>query len=75
MLRDLRRYIADHKRVTIADLALRFDADQDALRGALGLLTRKGQIRELPRDPAVCGGCTKSDCTPPARYEWTGGAA
>ncbi|MCB2100706.1 MAG: FeoC-like transcriptional regulator [Rhodobacterales bacterium] len=70
ILAEVRQYVGDRHRVTLADLSNRFGVAPDALRGMLAVLVRKGRVRRLPR-PASCGdGCCK--CAPEALevYEW-----
>ena len=69
ILLDLRNYLADHKRVTLMDMAHRFDLTQDAASGMMEHWIKKGQVRKLsPRK--FCAGC--EGCDPGIReiYEW-----
>ncbi|MDZ7752792.1 MAG: FeoC-like transcriptional regulator [Gammaproteobacteria bacterium] len=69
ILSELRRYLAEHRRVTLQDMAYRFDTDTDALRGMLAVLERKGRVRHLP--PGQCtAGCNKCDLGPMDVYEY-----
>lgn len=70
ILAELRDYLATYGRVSVADLANRFDADAEALRGMLAVLERKGRVRKLPAGSLctrVCSGC---DQGAPELYEW-----
>jgi len=71
ILAEIRGYLSESKRATIADLANRFHADPDALRGMLGHLIRKGRIRRVG-DSALCPGCLKCDAASLEIYEWIG---
>ena len=71
ILSDLRGYLAEHRRATLSDMAIRFDAEPDALRGMLAHLIAKGRVRK--GDAGGCAsGCCK--CAPESLevYEWTG---
>ena len=72
ILADIRRYLEQHRRAALQDIALRFDSDPDAVRGMLEQWIRKGKVR-LCRASAACGSsCSK--CGPDAVeiYEWIG---
>lgn len=74
ILSELRTYLAAHKRVSIGDLANRFAAEPDALRGMLAHFMHKGRVRRLDGAGAngQCGGCRKCDAYAMEIYEWTG---
>ena len=74
MLRDIQTYIAKHHTVSMADLTLHFQADEEAIEPMVNKLFRKGRVRKIPV-PEQCGGC--SCCSPSGLelYEWTGQAA
>jgi hypothetical protein len=69
ILAELRDYLAEHRRVSLQDMAHRFDADMHALRGMLATLERKGRVRKLPAG-SVCGTCARCDQAAPELYEW-----
>jgi hypothetical protein len=69
ILADLRSYLAEYRRVSLSDIANRFDTDADALRGMLAVLERKGRVRKLAPG-SICGGCSKCDQIAPELYEW-----
>lgn len=71
ILTEMRDYIARHGRVAVTDLAVRFGAEVEALRGMLAMLERRGDVRRL-REGTACGDCTR--CPPGTReiIEWTG---
>jgi hypothetical protein len=64
-------YLSECKRATIADLAIHFAAEPDAVRGMLGHLIRKGRVRRVG-EIADCPGCMKCDAARAEIYEWTG---
>lgn len=69
ILTHLRNHLAAHERVSLRDLALRFDVEAGALRGMLAALERRGVVRKLPAGSA-CGTCGHCDQTSPELYEW-----
>lgn len=72
ILSELRDYLAEHGRVSLVDIANRFDADADALRGMLATLERKGRVRKLPLGTSCHSACCKCDQAAPELYEWVG---
>lgn len=72
MLSQLRDYLSTRKRAAIGDLAVRFDADPDAVRGMLDTWMRKGKVRRVGPAAADCGGCHKCDPVSLEIYEWVG---
>jgi DNA-binding IclR family transcriptional regulator len=72
ILSELRDYLAERGRVSLVDIANRFDADADAVRGMLATLERKGRVRKLPLGTACNSACCKCDQAAPELYEWVG---
>lgn len=70
ILSELATYLADHRRAALIDLANRFDADPEALRGMLRTLVRKGRARKLPAGIPCAGGCCQCDPASVEIYEW-----
>jgi len=73
ILSELSAYLADRKRASLLDLCHHFGSDQDALRGMLAVLERKGRARKLPAGTACGGGCSKCDPASIEIYEWLEG--
>lgn len=69
ILVQLRSHLAQQRRLSLRDLATRFDAEPDAMRGMLATLERKGYVRKLPAG-SVCGTCGQCDQATPELYEW-----
>ena len=69
LLSDLNKYFATNKRACLADLANHFDADPDALKAMLDLLTAKKRITPVI-DNTKCGGCVRCDPDRLVIYEW-----
>lgn len=70
ILSQVREYLAEHKRVALTDMAHRFDADAEALRGMLTILERKGKVRKLPPGTGCSSGCGKCDASTIEIFEW-----
>ena len=68
ILTDIQTYLGKQKRASLADLALHFRTDADALRPMLERLSRKGRVRRL--DGKKCRGCTSCAPTSLEVYEW-----
>lgn len=71
MIGELSAFLRAHRRAALKDLAHRFDADPEALRGMLEFLERKGRVRKLPVG-TTCSGCCQCDPTSIELYEWQG---
>ncbi|RMG31223.1 MAG: sugar metabolism transcriptional regulator [Gammaproteobacteria bacterium] len=71
ILTELRDYLREHGQASLQDMAVRFDMDASALRGALEHWIRKGKVRRLPPG-TPCSGCTS--CAPDTveLYAWVG---
>lgn len=72
ILKNLTSYLSRQRQAAVFELAQRFDADKEAMRGMLAVLERKGLVRKLPVGTLCAGGCTQ--CSPDAIeiYEWVG---
>ncbi|MGD1898968.1 MAG: FeoC-like transcriptional regulator [Phormidesmis sp.] len=69
ILSELQAYIAEQKRVSLAQIAVKFGIDADALRGMLSCLIRKGRVQKLPI-PSRCHGCIVCAQEAIEFYEW-----
>ena len=69
ILAEIRDYVRERGRVSLAELVNRFDTPPDALRGMLDQWVRRGKMR-----PVVladhCRGCTQCDPLATEFYEW-----
>ena len=72
ILSDIRRYLKQHQRAAVYDLATHFDADPEAIRAMLQEWERRGHVRRLPSGTACNGGCTQCDPGSVELYEWCG---
>ncbi len=75
ILSELTGYLARHRRVALIDMAHRFEASPDALRGMLATLERKGRVRRLEGGAACASSCGKCDTASLETYEWLGSPA
>jgi hypothetical protein len=73
ILTDIREFFSRQKAASLAELALHFRVDADAMRGMLDQWVRKGKLQKLPQG-AKCSGCCESSCDPEGLeiYEWVG---
>jgi hypothetical protein len=73
ILSDLRRYLQQREEATLADMAMRFQADPEVVRAMLEVWIAKGRIERCAPSPACAGNCNQ--CGPGAAevYRWTGG--
>ena len=72
ILSELKVYLRERGRAPIGDLANRFDADPEAIRGMLDVWIRKGRVKRLNAEAGDCGGCSKCDAFDLEIYEWRG---
>ena len=72
ILCEIRDYLKVHRRAALADMALHFHADRDALRGMLGTWVAKGKVKELPTGAVCEGGCCRCDPSTTGISEWKG---
>lgn len=72
ILSEIRDYLQARGRASIGDLATRFDAEPDAVRGMLQTYIRKGRVRQLGWSENLCAGCTKCEPAQVEVYEWLG---
>lgn len=68
ILTDIQKYLQGQGRASLAQMELKFRMDDNALRGMLNKLIRKGRVRKMSGEK--CCGC--SSCAPEAIefYEW-----
>ena len=69
ILSELKNYLQTHRKAPLSDLANRFHADPEALRGMLNKWVDKGKVRKLDAE-TKCGGCCKCDSNLIEIYEW-----
>jgi len=72
IISELIGYLEQHRRVGLMDLAYRFEASPDALRGMLAILERKGRVRRVTGSAGCGPGCGKCDPTGIETFEWIG---
>ncbi len=70
ILSDIRRYIETRGQVALADIALHFDADPDAVRGMLEVWIQKGKIYRQMATASCGGSCTQCDSATTEIYVW-----
>ena len=71
MLMEIKTYLRQHRRASLADLAHRFGVEPDSLRGMMAIWVGKGQVRKI-RALGTCGGCAACAVHRLEIYEWTG---
>ena len=71
ILSDIRRYLQQCGQATLADIALHFDADPDAMRGMLEVWIRKGKVYKRMATASCGGSCTQCDPAATEIYVWT----
>ena len=70
ILADIRDYLEQRGQATLADIALHFDVDPDAIRGMLEVWIRKGRVY-FRMATASCGSsCSQCDPAATEIYVW-----
>ena len=70
ILAELKGYLEARGQATLADMALHFRSQPEAVRDMLAVWERKGRVRRIPA-PAGCGGsCTQCDPAATEVYLW-----
>jgi putative ferrous iron transport protein C len=75
ILSEIRHYLQQRGQASLADLALHFDTDADAIRGMLQVWMRKGMVHKLVATAACGSSCTKCDSAATEVYAWLSSSA
>ncbi len=70
ILSDIRHYLEQRGQATLADIALHFDADPDAIRGMLEVWMRKGRIHRRMATASCGSSCSQCDPAATEIYSW-----
>lgn len=72
ILSDIRNYLSNRGQATLADMALHFDTEPEAMRGMLDRWVSKGKV-ERRKVEAACGtSCNRCDPAAMELYVWRG---
>jgi len=74
ILSEIRDYVRQRGQVTLADIALHFDADPDAVRGMLQVWIDKGKLHRQMATASCGGSCTQCDPASTEIYVWSNAA-
>ena len=73
ILSDIKRYLSQRQQATLADIALHFGVEPDAMRGMLEIWVRKGKA-DKQRVSNSCGSsCNRCDPASVEIYRWREG--
>ena len=70
ILSDIRRYLEHRGQATLADIALHFDADPNAVRGMLNVWIRKDKVYKKMATASCGGSCSQCDPAATEIYVW-----
>lgn len=70
ILSEVKAYLSERRRVSVADLAIHFGVEPGAIRGMLEVLERKGRVRHLEPATGGCSGCHACDDAMSDVYVW-----
>ncbi len=71
ILSDIRNYLEKRGQASLADIALHFEADPDAVRGMLDVWIRKNRVHKQMATLSCGDSCTQCDPTTTEIYVWT----
>jgi predicted ArsR family transcriptional regulator len=72
ILSQIRSYLAERGQATLADIALHFDAEPEAVRGMLEHWVRKGRVEQRKVEAACGTSCNRCDPAAMELYVWRG---
>ena len=72
ILSQIRDYLAGRGQATLAEIALHFDTEPDAVRGMLDQWVRKGRVEQRKTEPACGTTCSRCDPAAMELYIWRG---
>ncbi len=75
ILSDIRGYLQQRGQASLADLALHFDTDADAMRGMLQVWVRKGLVQKLAATASCGSSCTQCGAAAIEVYAWRSSTA
>jgi hypothetical protein len=70
ILSDIRRYLEQRHQATLADIALHFRTDADAVRGMLDIWIRKGKVQRKMATASCGNSCSQCDPAATEIYVW-----
>ena len=70
ILSDIRDYLQQRGQATLADIALHFDTDPDAVRGMLDIWIRKGKAHRKMATASCGSSCSQCDTAATEIYVW-----
>lgn len=70
ILSDIRNYMQQHGQVSLADIALHFDVEPDAVRGMLDIWIRKGKVHRRSATSSCGTSCSQCDTAATEIYVW-----
>jgi putative ferrous iron transport protein C len=70
ILADIRDYLERRGQATLADIALHFDAEPDAVRGMLDIWIRKGKVHKKMATASCGSSCSQCDSAATEIYVW-----
>jgi hypothetical protein len=72
ILSDLKRYLKERGQATLADMALHFRSDPQAVRGMLDVWIRKGKVVKHSASASCGDGCARCDPGALEVFSWIG---
>ena len=70
ILADIRNYLEQRGQATLADIAVHFDAEPDAVRGMLDIWIRKGMAHKKMATASCGSSCSQCDSAATEIYVW-----
>ncbi|MFW2437969.1 MAG: FeoC-like transcriptional regulator [Arenicellales bacterium] len=70
ILSGIRNYMQGHGQASLADIAVHFDSEPDAVRGMLDIWMRKGKIHRRSATDSCGSSCSQCDTAVTEIYVW-----
>lgn len=70
ILSDIRSYLQQRGQASLADVALHFDSDPDAVRGMLEIWVKKGKVHRRSATSSCGTSCSQCDTAATEIYVW-----
>lgn len=70
ILSDIRKYLQDRGQSSLADIAVHFDVEPDAVRGMLDIWIKKGNLSRRSATTSCGTSCSQCDTAATEIYVW-----
>jgi hypothetical protein len=75
MLSDIKQHLQQQKMLSLAELSQQFQTDAQTMHNMLGVLIRKGHVRQCTKTPSCGTACNQCVLATVQFYEWAGNSS